>query len=380
MPRLQKGRLYEASGAFYVQFYQNEDGKKSRNSHRLCLKDDQHYAVNSKAVKLLRDAFMLKVNSGSHSNTGNNKVVEFWELTYLPYAKEALRPSTASGYEKLWKGVMKAHFSGRTLEEYRTHHGSEFLTKLASEKKYGRRSIQHVRSLASGVFTHAVNKGLLEANPWREVKVLAKVKEPGETPHYTLEEAEDIISSLVDCVDGQLIFALAFFIGLRPEEIAGLKWEDVDENFIHIRRTVVSGLLGPTKTPESAATLPLIQPVKGLFSLWRERCGGRVTAGWLFPNRMGGPVNLVSFARRFFKPAIEKWNRENPDNKHQWKGLYAARRGAGTILTELTGNLVAAQELLRHKSLTTTALHYKKKTENSLSAGMKLLEERASKS
>jgi len=52
----------------------------------------------------------------------------------------------------------------------------------------------------------------------------------------------------------------------------------------------------------------------------------------------------------------------------------AHRRGAGTILVDLTGNLVAAQELLRHKSLTTTAMHCKKRTENALPTGMKLLE------
>jgi hypothetical protein len=43
--------------------------------------------------------------------------------------------------------------------------------------------------------------------------------------------------------------------------------------------------------------------------------------------------------------------------KLMWKGLYAGRGGAGTILVDLTGSLVAAQELLRHKSLTTTAMH-----------------------
>jgi hypothetical protein len=43
--------------------------------------------------------------------------------------------------------------------------------------------------------------------------------------------------------------------------------------------------------------------------------------------------------------------------KLTWKGLYAGRLGAGTILVNLTGSLVAAQELLRHKSLTTTAMH-----------------------
>jgi site-specific recombinase XerC len=40
----------------------------------------------------------------------------------------------------------------------------------------------------------------------------------------------------------------------------------------------------------------------------------------------------------------------------------------------LTGNLVAAQELLRHKSIVTTGQFYKKLTSTALSAGMSALE------
>jgi hypothetical protein len=50
------------------------------------------------------------------------------------------------------------------------------------------------------------------------------------------------------------------------------------------------------------------------------------------------------------------------------------RSASGTILVDLTGNLVAAQQLLRHKSLTRTAMHYKKRTENALPTRMRLLE------
>jgi hypothetical protein len=52
---------------------------------------------------------------------------------------------------------------------------------------------------------------------------------------------------------------------------------------------------------------------------------------------------------------------------------------AHTILVDLTGNLVATQELLRHKSLTTTAMHYKNRTENALLTGMRLLEAASAK-
>jgi hypothetical protein len=55
----------------------------------------------------------------------------------------------------------------------------------------------------------------------------------------------------------------------------------------------------------------------------------------------------------------------------RWKSLYAGRRGAGTAVIDLTnGNYAAAQELLRHKHMSTTLQFYKKQTETSLQRGI----------
>jgi hypothetical protein len=39
-----------------------------------------------------------------------------------------------------------------------------------------------------------------------------------------MEEAENLISALVDHVDAQLALAFACFLGLGPAEISGLQW------------------------------------------------------------------------------------------------------------------------------------------------------------
>ena len=243
--------------------------------------------------------------------------------------------------------------------------GSQFLLSLT--KKQGQRTLAHIRSLASAIFTYAVNMGWLELNPWHDVKILGKIKPPKQTPHYTLEEVENIISALVDHVDCQLVMALACFMGLRPGEISGLKWEDFDENAVHIRRAFVRGIVGTTKTPESVATLPLIPQVQVPLQLWREKCGNP-KEGWLFQTKSGNPVDMRDLVARTIRPTLQA-------NKLQWKSLYAGRRGAGTAIIGLTnGNYAAAQELLRHKNMSTTLQFYKKQTQQALSDGMKALE------
>ncbi|SPF44756.1 hypothetical protein SBA1_550121 [Candidatus Sulfotelmatobacter kueseliae] len=372
--RHQNGQIIERSGTFYVRFYDTEGKRAIR---KLCVADKEHTFRKrgkrykfSDAVKLIRDKVMGEVNAEAgatpRTNGRNWTVPDFWDEKYEPWVKENLRPSTHRGYTKLWNIYLQDHFKDRTLREYRTHEGSEFLTSLV--KPLTRNTLSHVRSLASGIFTHALNLGLIENNPWRDVKVLAKVRAANPTQHYTLEEAENTISALVSRVDAQAVFALAFFLGLRPSEIAGLQWGDVDEHFTHIRRGAVRGVVGTTKTQRSQRTITLIQPVKGLLKLWRAKCGN-VTVGWVFPNQKNGPLNVESFVRNVMLPLIA-------DEGLKWKGLYAARRGCATMLVNLTGDVRAGFQVLGN-SYAVLEKNYLKTSLEQGEKGMRLLEEAA---
>lgn len=57
-----------------------------------------------------------------------------------------------------------------------------FLTSLSAN--FGRNSVNHVRSLMSGIFSHACALGKAERNPMREAKVLGKPKATAPTQHY----------------------------------------------------------------------------------------------------------------------------------------------------------------------------------------------------
>jgi len=369
MGRHQTGHIFESkSGAFHVRYYATEivDGhpKRVQRSHLLCRKSDKYYSATCKAVKLLRDEFMRTINASAGTDGSDMKVADFWEKTYLPFAEENLKPSTVAGYEQIWSQHLRLHFADRTLGEYKTHMGSQFLLSLT--KTQGRRTLNHIRSLGSGIFTHAVNMGLLESNPWHDVKILGKVKAPAGTPHYTLEEIENIVSALVDRVDCQLVMLLAFFVGLRPGEIAALRWEDFDVDRIHIRRSVWGCHVGTPKTQESIATLPLANQVILAAKHWNDKCGNP-SEGWVFPNQAGNPVDLKELAKKAIRPTLAA-------KKIQWKGYYAGRRGAGTALVGLTnGNYAAAQELLRHKNMATTLAFYKRQTESALADGVRAL-------
>jgi integrase len=356
----------ERSGSFYVRYYtRDREGKPARRVEFLCEKDEKHHSFSAKPVlKLLAD-FQRKINSDARPQQ-EVAVTDFWDDTYLPFIQANRRPSTVDGYKQLWESQLKPHFAQRMLGDYQTHHAHEFLSGLAG--RYGKRSLDHLRWLASGVFKLAMNKGLIQRNPWHGVVIDAKVRQPAEKQHYTLEEIIAILNALAEKVDCQLIMALAFFAGLRQSEIRGLRWEDFNEvpGQVHVQRTFVRHYLGEPKTHTSNRFVPLIPYVQQLLKLWHQLCC-KPDSGWLFPSRNDKrPVNLRDRARNYIRPTLEA-------AELQWKGYHAGRHGYGTLLTQLTGNLVAAKEGLGHSSLVITGAVYDQKKPKALAAGMKKL-------
>jgi len=383
MARHQRGYIYEASGAFHVRYYVTEivEGKpdKKQRSHRLCAKDRStgHGSPSAMAVRSLCEDFMRTVNEREQTSqpAQDLMVVDFWERVYLPYCQKewkgtGMRTSTVRGFEQIWRQHLAEHFGTITLQAYTADMARRFLSSLKT--KLGKNTLKHIRALASAMFSEAVERGLRNDNPWH-VKLPKDCRESKATEHYTMEEAENLISALVDHVDAQLVLALSCFLGLGPAEIAGLQWGDVDKEWIHIRRNKPAhGKVGPPKTAERAAPLPIIDHVRVPLELWRRQCPDTGDGAWVI-------ADLPNMLNRVILPHVKGEKECVPCNKTPkaasvtWKGLYAGRRGAVTAIIEATnGNYAVAQAIARHKTMDTTLRVYKKQiTPQGLLAGMK---------
>lgn len=366
MSRHQAGHIYEKHGAFHVRYYVEEAGERKQKSTKLCDKDRTkgHGSITAKAVVMLCEDFMRTVNSDTPTVKALT-VIEFWDTIYQPFIESTLKHSTVKGYTQVWNQHIAAHFGKTFLAEYKTSMMSLYLTHLS--KTYRPRTLASVKFLGSAIFAHATAMGLTESNPIRDAKVLGKMLPNGVTESYTLEEIENVISALVDRVECQLIMALAFFLGLRKGEIAGLQWGDVDADFVHVRRAIGRGMVGTPKTRKSTRSVPLIAPVRLFLGLWRQKCRGD---GWVFPGRGAEPASLDGLAGRVIRPTLEKAGLP-------WKGFHAGRRGLGTTLRSLTGNSNAGRDMLGHSNAQVTEAHYEAAMPEEVLRGMKLLEAKA---
>jgi integrase len=367
MGRHQRGYVYEASNAFHVRYYQFEieDGVEVRKqrSHRLADKNEKYTSPTCKAIRMLAEDFLRGVNAQVAGQIRQDvKIADFFDHTYLPFIRENKRHSTVDAYENLWHGKLEKHFGTRTLSEYKPSDGYKHLMGLKG--RLNRNSLFHVRSLASGIFSHAVNLGLIDQNPWKAFRWQEGGKvEP--TRAYTLAESLAILKVLsASRTDAALIFACVAFLGMRPSEVCGLRWENVADDCLWVRGAVVRGHAGDTKTEQSKRQLPLISPVRELMAAYREQCLSPVE-GWLFQNS-GRVIHMDGFLKNHVTPVVRAAGLP-------WYGIYAGRRACATNLVALTGNANAAFQILGN-SLDVVLKHYIKADQQQGLAGMKLLE------
>jgi integrase len=384
-----RGYVYLQHGAWHFQFYQteNRDGVlvRARKSVKLHDKDREHNSATCKAVKALRDKELTKLDTAPAITKEDQSIVVYWEKRYLPYCEETiavgpragqqrLKPSTLRGYKQVYRQHLKDHFGNCTLQKYQPAMGVRLLDSLTA--KQGWHVLKYIKAVGSAIFKRAVKDQIISVNPWSAVEMPDDAAEPGQTQHYTREQSEDLVTALVDHVDCQLVLSLACFLALGPAEIQGLQWGDIDRDWIHIRRNVVLGKEGTTKTIERSSSLPLLDEVRVPLELWRKQCKHTGDGDRIIPD-------LHNLINRVIKPHIkgEKYGKECTRCKLipkasgvQWRGMYSARRGAITHAINVSGNIALGQRLARHASSATTSAFYHKAMPDSMFLdGMKKL-------
>lgn len=128
-------------------------------------------------------------------------------------------------------------------------------------KRFKSSTIVGVAQTLHNTFEHAKREKLVSENP---VDGAIRPKEVIEEKEIiSFEESARIASQLDPADRGALGVLIALEAGLRAGEVGGLKWDDVFDGCIHVRRTMHNnGKEGATKTVSSVRVIPISQTLK----------------------------------------------------------------------------------------------------------------------
>jgi hypothetical protein len=165
--KTQNGTIKRIGGSWYGRWREDAiiDGQLRRQQRfvKLC---DVHERYRTKAdVRPLLAEKLRPLNEGRTDARGSLTLALFVTEYYEPYARQNLKPSTVHGYSKLWKDALCPRLGEIRLRDFRTVNAANTLSAFAA-RNWGRRSLQHAKSLLSGMFSYAKNLGVLDGvNP-----------------------------------------------------------------------------------------------------------------------------------------------------------------------------------------------------------------------
>jgi integrase len=119
------------------------------------------------------------------------------------------------------------------------------------------------------------------------------------------------------------VMALAF-LGIRPAEILGLRWEDIQRDGINVQRGMWKGIITPGKT--GSRFVPIGPMMWGILEEHRIATREMNVTGYVFENSIGKALNtdgLNALTARVIRPVLKTLG-------YEWKTLYAGRRGGVT--------------------------------------------------
>lgn len=244
--------------------------------------------------------------------------------------KKASSVPSFKEYAELWLSLPNDDWKESTRRTYRFNLESYVFPKLGNHPidKIGRkdlidllddmlnsgkapRSIQVTKATISGVFSHAMDRELIDINPVRGIKIQGIKKKKG-LEEEPLTEAEAVL--LLDQVrlyrHGKYypVILCALRTGMRIGELQALKWGDVDFNsrFLWVRRSWRKGQITETKnrarrrvdmSPTLSDTLKALRLTQKKLALEQ----GMPVPEWVFANSEG-----KVFQRHTFRKALVK--------------------------------------------------------------------------
>ncbi len=251
------------------------------------------------------------------------------------FAFVAESQTSAQGHQKRKRAVSPAQIDGIIIRGY-----LGFL-HLQNKKTTIARKLSAVRSF----FRFLVKQGLLSENP---AEMILTPKQAKTIPTYlSVDEMFRLLDSIqTDTLLGlrnRAIFETLYSTGIRVSELAGLNFYDVDFSAAVVR------VLGKGNKQR---IVPIGQVALKAISAYREQLNRQIDSevlkdGELFLNRYNKRLTARSIAR-ILRKLVDAVGLLTPVSPH------ALRHSFATHMLDSGADLRVVQELLGHKSLSTT--------------------------
>jgi len=294
----------------------------------------------------------------------NLTVNELFELWFELVGENRYRENTVRGFKGNVAFDVRPCLGDLKLIDVTPTHLQDMFKGMTA-RGVGPNTMYRLYALMAKVFDRAIAWGFLEGNPMSRVPVPRR--EQNKIDPMTAEELRKFIA-VTDQTRHPEFFRTAAITAMRPGELNGLRWPDVDFQYrmITVQRSLVwrgnpweGWFLVSPKTERGRRQIEIPRSLCNSLLQLKERqesrirkLGNRYTNdGFIFANRLGRPYFRRSYIRTF-KESLKRAGLSKTVR------FYDLRHTSATLLLQAGVNIKEVSERLGHASVTVTLEAY----------------------
>ncbi len=340
------------NGGWMAQYYVHTVGGRKRKTL---------YGKTRKEVAKKLAKAMVDRDGGLIFDAGKMTVGEYLDRWLSDSARGTVRKSTYDSYKRQLERYVHPALGQLALKKLTELH-VQGLYRSMQDRGLSARTVRYTHAILRRALKQAVRWKYIPRNPCDDADP-PKLQRDEMRP-LDQEQARRLLDTTRHSgPNGEpdrfhAFYVLAIHTGMRPGELLGLKWEDVDleAGILSINRTLsIAGEFAAPKTTKSRRRIQLtagsvaalrahrkrqLEERMRLSSLWRDH-------GLVFPSIIGTPLSYRNVVRAF-KDSLKRASL--PPTVR----LYDLRHTCATLLLARNVHPKYVQELLGHASITLT--------------------------
>lgn len=229
----------------------------------------------------------------------NDDTLDYYIKRFKEEKKHLLKERTYYRYCHIIDKWISPRYGKMKIKDIKISILKQFLNSHFEQGKSAK-TVELYRTVFSGVLQEAVYDGILNDNPFKNIKHPKKNK-PIITP-FSVEEVKLLLDNSIGWFHNYI--GIATGLGLRSGELIALKWIDITESELLVRRTRDFNKDTTPKTQSSIRALPLFTNIK-LYLDAQKQISGHLE--YVFPRSNGLPWSDTQWiAQNHWYPLLDK--------------------------------------------------------------------------
>jgi len=305
-------------------------------------------------VAMANGTFSFEDKKDISSNIFGKFAIEYFDIQ-----KDTVRKTTYIKNLTHYNKHIKPYFENISLERIKPIDIEKWQNKLVNEN-YAQSTISRYKNIFYAILEKAYKNDIIKENPFKKVnqpkakQIAINLLLEDDSRISPFNEDELKVMFTFEGYLGYLIYLIAF-TGMRPSEVLGLDWKDIDyENKrIAVYKSAAGGAVSNTKTKSSTRYVDILPNLEIKLKEWQSKCK---SSKIVFPNKFGNRYYGHAGLSKVFKKRLEKagiQHRYLYQLRHTFASRFISRLSDGV-------NILWVSKMLGHKDISITLNTYAK--------------------